>query len=187
MGNKYVPNNKLYSLLANNNLLLFCPPWPSLRHKAQEKSLHTGLLYRFGFRRLDTGDESSPSLNSKWAPLCIYHNNLLPSKELCIIHIPQKPAVVTYVDVLHKETLKLWSFLHIPGYPVTASNTYTPFPDLEKKRMISGESFVGSGCFDIAKAVECDVAMHVAEEFDTLVDTSPDTVFPLQPTLDGYY
>ena len=29
--------------------------------------------------------------------------------------------------------------------------------------------------------------MHVAEEFDTLVDTSPDTVFPLQPTLDGYY
>ena len=187
MCDKYIPENMLYSLLANNQVLLFCPPWASMRRKAREKNLHTGLLYRFGFRRLDTGDESSPSLNSKWAPLWIYHNKLLPNEELCIIHMPQKPAVVTYVDVLHKNTLKIWSFLHIPGYPVTASNTYTPFPDLEKKRDIRGESVVGSGHFDIAKAVESDLAMHVAEEFDTLIHTSPDTVFPLQGTLDGYY
>lgn len=183
---KYVPENMLYSLLANNHLLLFCPPWASMRCKARGKDLHSRLLYRFGFRRRHLGEES-PSLNSKWAELSIYHNKLLPNDEMCIIHMPQKPAVVTYIDVLHRNTLKLWSFIHIPDRPVTTSNSYTPFPHLEKTRAISGESFIRSGVFDIAKAVETDVAMHVSQDFDTLVDTSPNTVFPLQGTLDGYF
>lgn len=184
---KYVSENMLYSLMSSQNVLLFCPPWPSMRRNARQKSLYTGLIYRFGFRRLDIEDGVSPSLNSRWADLSVYHNDILPMEELCIIHMPQPPAIVTYIDVLHKKTLRIHSFLHIPNIPVTSSNSYTPFPELEKDMLITNEASVTPMCFDIARAVESDVAIHVGKHIDNLADTSPETVFPLQGTLDGYY
>ena len=184
---KYPTNNSLYSLLANNQLLLFCPPWASMRRSARQQNSLTGLVYRIGFKRLDTGDTDSPSLNSRWADLSIYHNELLPMQEVCIIYMPLKPAVVTYVDVLHKRTLQLHSFLHIPHMPVTASNSYTPFPVVETERLIIGQTRITGGSFDLAKAVDSDVTLRVAQEvIRPLADATPDTEFPLQETLDGY-
>lgn len=184
---KYPTDNGLYSLLASNQVLLFCPPWPAMRRSARRHTSLTGLVYRIGFSRLDTGDAESPSLNSRWSDLCIYHNELLPNEEVCIIYMPLKPAVVTYVDVLHKRTLKLHSFLHIPYMPVTASNSYTPFPVVETERLMTGQTIVNCGGFDIAKAVDSDLSSRVAPEcIHPLADATPDTEFPLQETLDGY-
>jgi hypothetical protein len=150
--------------------------------------MHTGLLYRFGFRRLHTAGSASPSLNSQWAPLSIYHNNLLPNKEVCIVQVPHRPTVVTYLDVLHKPTLRLYSFIHIPDIPVAANNSFTPFPVLENERGFTTQAIVGSERFDIARAVDTDIGRRVVDEFiDTLVESSPDTMLPLQGTHDGYY
>lgn len=185
---KYVSHEKLYSLLASDEVLLFCPPWSCMRRQRRQKSLHTGLLYRFGFRRLGNGDLASPSLNSQWVPLSVYHNNLLPNNEVCIVHLPHKPVVVTYLDVLHQPTLRLSSFVHIPDIPVTVSNSYTPFPVLEKERNFTTQDMARSERFNIARAVDVDVSRCVVEEFiDKIAEASPDTMFPLQGTLDGYY
>lgn len=159
-----------------------------MRRSARQHNSLTGMVYRIGFKRLDSGDTESPSLNSRWADLCIYHNELLPKQEVCIIYMPLKPAIVTYVDVLHKATLKMHSFLHIPHMPVTATNGYTPFPLVEKERLITGQACVSSRSFDIAKAVDRDVSMRVAKELiHPLAESTPDTEFPLQETLDGYW
>jgi hypothetical protein len=185
--NKYVSSEALYALLANDDVLLFCPPW---RFQRQHKHLHTDLLYRFGFRRLGTVVPASASLNSRWAPLTIYHNYLLPNKEMCIIYMPQRPIIVTYIDVLHRHTMKLYSFVHIPDIPVTDSNCYTPFPVLENERSFTGQATIPSRTkgFDITRAVDADVGSRVASELmHTLAEASPATAFPLQGTTDGYY
>lgn len=93
---------------------------------------------------------------------------------------------VTYIDVLHKGTLRLHSFIHIPNIPVTATNSYTPFPDLEKVRPITNQTFAQSGTFDLARAVESNVSTTVEKLMDSLADSTPETNFPLQVTLDGY-
>jgi len=183
---RYICDDMLYSILATNDVLLFSPPWPFLRHKRRQKSLYTEMLYRIGFRRRDT-DQSSPSLNSQWAPLTIFHNSCLPNKELCIIHMPQRPMVVTYLEVLHKPTLNLHSFLHIPDIPVTTNGTYTPFPAVEKERSFTGKTIVTAGRFDIAKAVDADICARMANEVISTAASTDSTVWPLQGTIDGYF
>jgi hypothetical protein len=138
---------------------------------------------------MDTGVAESPSLNSQWAPLNVYHNKQLPNSEVCIVLVPQRPICVTYLDVLDKRTMTVHSFLHIPDIPVTASKGYTPFPVLENERSFPRCSTVPPpGRFDIARAVESDIGTRMASELiDTLAESSPDTMLPLQRTIDGYY
>lgn len=186
---KYVSNDMLHSLLSSNEIILFCPPWPSLRRPRRQIGKHTDMIYRFGFRRLDTGVPTSPSINSQWAPLDIYHNSLLPNKELCIVLMPRRPTTVTYIQVLHKATMRIYSFLHIPDIPVTRSNNYTPFhAALENERTFTKQIIASTVGFDIARAVDSDDCRRKADELiDSLADSRPDTILPLQGTIDGYY
>lgn len=209
--NKYLQDHLLNIRLAEKDVLIFCPPWPTMLQERRHNT-YTRMMYRFGYRRSDSANERNPSLNGEWLPLDIYHKNFLPNETVCIIDLPRNETVITYVDVLDIPSLRLHSFVHLPEYDISQKKDkdycYTPFPvEHETISTVDNDDFSG---FDLARAVDPDTDEECASEIVRLdtarvvgihteeQTTSKDTSYtgvlqtdykrqPLQGTKDGYY